>query len=70
MLMSLPRRQSLYEANGYVNPKQINAYDKFMAGHDTAEIASFYKVHEQTALRWISLERSRRHERENPYEVA
>lgn len=70
MLMSLLRKQSLYEANDYANPKQINAYDKFMAGHDTASIAEFYHVHEQTALRWISVERSRRHERASPYEVA
>ncbi len=69
MLLVLPRKQTLFEANGRVNPKQINAYDKFMSGRDTLQIAEFYRVHEATAHRWINAERSRRHEITSPYEV-
>lgn len=67
MLLVLPRKQTLFEANGRVNPKQINAYDKFMAGLDTKQIAELYSVTEPCALRWVSQERSRRHEKASPY---
>ena len=49
------------------HPRQVNAYDKFMAGYDTAQIAELWHVSEPVALRWISQERSRRHEIASPY---
>jgi hypothetical protein len=51
------------------NYKQINAYDKFMAGRDTAQIAASYRIKERTALRWINLERCRRGGLASPYEA-
>jgi len=51
------------------NRKQVNAYDKFMAGADTLALATRYGINESTALRWISRERSRRHELPSPYEA-
>ena len=51
------------------HPKQVNAYDSFMAGKDTHDLAAKYRVTEATALRWVSQERSRRHEIASPYGV-
>jgi hypothetical protein len=50
--------------------RQIWAYDRFMAGADTLQIAEFYRVNESTVLRWVNVERSRRHELASPYGVA
>lgn len=48
--------------------RQRRAYLTFCAGHDTMRIAQTYHIKESTALRWISVERSKRLCRENPYE--
>lgn len=67
MLVSLARTRSLKELDAH--PMQVNAYDKFMAGYDTLQLAERYRVKEATMLRWISTERSRRHEIASPYEA-
>lgn len=64
MLVSL-RKQSIVEPHAI--PRQVNAYDSFMAGKDTLDLAARYRVSEAVMLRWISLERSRRHEIASPY---
>lgn len=69
MLVSLPRKQTIAEINDRAPSRQVNAYDKFMGGLDTLQVAAFYHVSEACALRWISQERSRRHERSSPYEA-
>jgi len=51
------------------HPSRSRAYDRFMAGMDTVDIAKKYRIREATALKWISHERSRRHELASPYEV-
>jgi transposase-like protein len=66
VLLVLPRK-TITEPGAH--PRQVNAYDKFMAGFDTQQIADIYSVKERTALRWISNERSRRHEISSPYEA-
>lgn len=68
MLVSL-RKRTIAEANDHAPPRQVNAYDSFMAGKDTLDLATRYKVSEATMLRWISTERSRRHEIASPYGV-
>ncbi len=68
MLVSL-RKRTIAEANGHAPPRQVNAYDSFMAGKDTLDLAAKYHVSEASILRWISTERSRRHEKASPYEA-
>lgn len=51
------------------DPRWARAYDKFKRGADTEQIAEFYNIKERTVLRWISIERSRRHGLPIPYEV-
>lgn len=48
-------------------PQQSRAYDKFMSGMDTLQIADMYRVTERTALRWVNNERSLRHGLPSPY---
>lgn len=68
MLVSL-RKRTIAEANDFAPSRQVNAYDSFMAGKDTLDLATKYKVSEARMLRWISLERSRRHDIASPYGV-
>lgn len=67
MLLALPRK-TIAEPGAHA--RQVNAYDKFMGGLDTLQVAAHYHISEPCALRWISQERSRRHQRASPYEVA
>lgn len=46
--------------DGYVGSRAASAYALFQQGMDTFDIAKRYRIHEATALRWISQERSRR----------
>lgn len=64
MLVSL-RKHSIVEP--FAIPRQVNAYDSFMAGKDTLELSAKYKVSEARMLQWISVERSRRHGIASPY---
>lgn len=69
MLVSLPRKQTIADINGHAHSRQVNAYDKFMGGFDTLQVAAHYHISEPCAHRWISQERSRRHEQASPYEA-
>jgi transposase-like protein len=49
------------------NPRQQYAYDRFMAGADTTQIAAFYRISEATVLRWVNVERSSQLGLPSPY---
>lgn len=49
------------------NPKESRAYERFLAGADTSQLAAFYRCNEGTVLRWINNERSRRRDLQSPY---
>lgn len=65
MFMAVERKNTIREPG--THPRKLNAYDKFMAGYDTMQLAEIYHISEATALRWISQERSRRRAALSPY---
>jgi transposase len=48
--------------------RQFQAYKKFQRGMDTAKLAEIYGAKEQTVLKWISNERSKRLGLPTPYQ--
>lgn len=49
------------------NPRREYAYQRFLAGADTKQIADFYRMSEATVLRWITIERCARRQLPIPY---
>lgn len=50
--------------------RRSRAYDMFNLGYDTTVLAKRFQVTEATALRWVSIERSKRLGLPSPYEGA
>lgn len=49
------------------NPKRGYAYDRFINGATTLQIADYYRMSEATVLRWITEERCARRGLKSPY---